>query len=335
MLIVLDEACGIAPQIWKTAIEGLVTNDRVKVLAIGNPTDPESEFARCFEPDSGWNCITIKVQDTPNFIEGREVIPGLAGRGYEQRLRKRYGVDSSEYRIRVLGQFPLFREGTFYGSKVAKAIKDGRLGFYPHDETELVYVFSDLGKMHNALLFAQFIQSEIRVIDCFYDNSGIGLPGVAQVIKSKPYIIAEHWTGPDIAGSNRKSMATGTTLLSEAAKLGMHLRPVEHHTFDEGVESVRGIWPKITVNKATAQEFVDAARTYRLKKNEQISTEDRVVYHNEPVKDWSCHVMDALRHMARAYRYHIVIDDRIIGYTGVQPEVGPALENRNFDLLSV
>ena len=115
VLVVLDEACGLLPQIWRTVMDSLVTNERVKVLAIGNPTDPDGTFAQVCQPGSGWNVINIKVQDTPNYQEDREIIPSVAGRDYEQRMRETYGEDSNTYRVRVLGEFPYFREGVFYG----------------------------------------------------------------------------------------------------------------------------------------------------------------------------------------------------------------------------
>jgi hypothetical protein len=45
VLVVFDEASGIPKQLW-TAGNSLLTNDDARFLAIGNPDDPSSEFAR-------------------------------------------------------------------------------------------------------------------------------------------------------------------------------------------------------------------------------------------------------------------------------------------------
>lgn len=66
ILVVLDEACGIGETLW-TAISTVLTSAGAKVLAIGNPDIPGTPFARCFQPDSGWHCITIRAWDTPAF----------------------------------------------------------------------------------------------------------------------------------------------------------------------------------------------------------------------------------------------------------------------------
>ena len=101
IFVLLDEAGDILRPIWKTVIEGLMINKRCKVLAIGNPTDPIGYFADVCKPGSGWNVINISVQDTPNFKTGQEIIPSVAGRDYEERMCRTYGVNSNTYKIRV------------------------------------------------------------------------------------------------------------------------------------------------------------------------------------------------------------------------------------------
>ena len=100
VLVVLDEACGILPAIWRTAMEGLITDAQCKVIAIGNPTDPDCDFADAcrssdeelmegnepYTSDKGWHVITIAATDTPNYKEGRRVIPGLASREWVEKI---------------------------------------------------------------------------------------------------------------------------------------------------------------------------------------------------------------------------------------------------------
>jgi len=153
------KACGILPQIWRAILDGLVTNERVKVLAIGNATDPNSEFAQALK-DTAWHVVKISCLDTPNYKEGREVIPGLAGREYVKRIKDRYGPQSNEFKIRVLGEMPTFKEGTYYGYEVAAAREKGQFApDYSWDPTAKVYGFWDLGDMHTVGLFVQFRNS--------------------------------------------------------------------------------------------------------------------------------------------------------------------------------
>lgn len=321
VLIIFDEACGILRAIWKTAIESLIINERCRFLAIGNGTDPTGTFHKVCQPGSGWNVINISVTDTPNYKEGREVIPGLAGREYYNRMMRDYGENSNTFKIRVLGQFPEWLEGTYFGSRMAEAEREKHIGDYPWDKTLPVYSFGDYGDIYTALGFVQFIQGTIRIIDFYYDNSGVGVPGYCKVMDSKPYIYAKeqgHWAGPDLdpeKGSNRKSLATGKTIVDEFAQLGYGLSIVDRHQFNDGIEDVRTIFPKIRINKRTCKDLCTAMKTYHKKKNDALSTDDKPAYHKDPVKDWTCHVADMVRHLARAYRWQLVgVDGHPLGY---------------------
>lgn len=104
LLLILDEAPGILPQIWDSAMT-LLSSGNARLLVIGNPTMATGDFADCFK-DPTFNKITIAVPDTPNYKEDREVIPGLSGREYEADVIRKYGKDSNYYKARVGGQIP-------------------------------------------------------------------------------------------------------------------------------------------------------------------------------------------------------------------------------------
>lgn len=70
VLVVMDEAGGISRDLFD-AVDALATNENARVLAIGNPDDPTSHFARICDPDSGWNVIRVDGLQTPNMTEGR------------------------------------------------------------------------------------------------------------------------------------------------------------------------------------------------------------------------------------------------------------------------
>jgi hypothetical protein len=107
VLIVLDEACGVPGAIWNAA-ETLAANGG-KIVAIGNPDDPLTEFSNVCKPDSGWHVITISAFDTPNFT-GEKTPPDVASllisQEWVDRYRGRWGTDHPFYVSKILGQFP-------------------------------------------------------------------------------------------------------------------------------------------------------------------------------------------------------------------------------------
>lgn len=66
VLVVVDEACGVPEQLW-TAVEAITTTAGARILAIGNPDNPASTFAKKCVPGSGWHVIPIDGMQTPNI----------------------------------------------------------------------------------------------------------------------------------------------------------------------------------------------------------------------------------------------------------------------------
>jgi hypothetical protein len=80
LLVIVDEADGISAALWG-AVDTLATNLGAKIVGIGNPDDPQSEFRRrqADQPGPGkYHTIRISAWDTPNFT-GEKVSPFLSG----------------------------------------------------------------------------------------------------------------------------------------------------------------------------------------------------------------------------------------------------------------
>lgn len=105
VMVVFDEATGVHPEIWD-ASNGLVVGTDDRILGIGNPTDPSSQFkVHC---DSGlWNVIELSSEQHPNVLENRVIVPGAVTRAWiEEREAEYGGRDTGMFRARVLGKWP-------------------------------------------------------------------------------------------------------------------------------------------------------------------------------------------------------------------------------------
>ena len=120
MLIVLDEAMGVRPEIW-AAVESMRAGGDVHVLAIGNPTIAAGPFYDAFSSNrDGWHCETISAFDSPNLLGltpktlaalpdaelDRNVAPYLVTRRWVRERIDEWGEGSSLWQARVLGEFP-------------------------------------------------------------------------------------------------------------------------------------------------------------------------------------------------------------------------------------
>lgn len=110
LLYILDEASGIPDKIFE-AIEGNRAGG-ARVVMFSNPTRTTGEFFDAFHKKQDfYKTIQISSEETPNVIEGRAVIPGLAERGWIDEKRKEWGEDSPLYKVRIKGEFCTTEDG--------------------------------------------------------------------------------------------------------------------------------------------------------------------------------------------------------------------------------
>ena len=125
LLVVIDEAPGVAPDIWE-AIEGIRAGGDVRILALGNPTIASGPFYDAFTTQrEGWTTFTIDAFATPNFTDdlsrpmtldelrslddaGLDYAPRpyLTRRRWVAEKLRDWGEQSPLWASRVRGQFP-------------------------------------------------------------------------------------------------------------------------------------------------------------------------------------------------------------------------------------
>ena len=96
-LFIGDEATGIPDPIHE-AIDGNRAGG-ARVLMTSNPTRLSGVFYEAFQPNSGWNCISISAYDVPSNI------PGLTRKAWAEQKAIEWRGDA-RYQVRVLGNFP-------------------------------------------------------------------------------------------------------------------------------------------------------------------------------------------------------------------------------------
>jgi hypothetical protein len=95
LLFVIDEASGVAEQIFEVA-EGALSTEGARVIMTSNPTRTDGYFYRSQTKERKyWDCLHFSCLDSH-----------LVSDIYPKSMADRYGEDSSVYAVRVLGQFP-------------------------------------------------------------------------------------------------------------------------------------------------------------------------------------------------------------------------------------
>lgn len=95
VLIIVDEASGVDEVIYETG-QGALSTEGALALLIGNPTNPSGFFYKTHtELSDIWWTRRVSCEDSTRV-----------SKRYIMQQARTYGVDSREYRVRVLGEFP-------------------------------------------------------------------------------------------------------------------------------------------------------------------------------------------------------------------------------------
>lgn len=95
VLLIVDEASGVPEEVFAAA-SGSMSDEKALTLLISNPTKRTGLFFDSHHTLKGsWVSIHVGWKDSPRVSAA-----------FEQEIRERYGEDSNEYRVRVLGEFP-------------------------------------------------------------------------------------------------------------------------------------------------------------------------------------------------------------------------------------
>ena len=96
MLFIVDEASGVCEEVF-IAGEGAMSTKGAKTLLTGNPTRTSGYFYNAFHRDkSRWVTMQVRCQDSSRVDEE-----------YIEHMLQTHGERSNEYRVGVLGEFPL------------------------------------------------------------------------------------------------------------------------------------------------------------------------------------------------------------------------------------
>jgi hypothetical protein len=108
IVLVFDEASGIADKVWEVALGALTDADTEIIwLAFGNPTHADGAFRECFGRYRAlWHTAQIDARD----VEG-------TNKAYLGELVRTFGEDSDIARVRVRGLFPSASAMQFIGQR--------------------------------------------------------------------------------------------------------------------------------------------------------------------------------------------------------------------------
>lgn len=287
LLAWIDEAEPVTDEAWTKLIPTL-REDVSETWLCWNPESKHSATHRRFResrPDPLVKIVELNWRDNPWF-------PAVLERQRQRDRRDR----PEQYDWVWEGGFREVFEGAYYAKELNDAKEDGRITTVDADPALPVHTAFDLGIGDStAIWFFQVVGNEIRVLD-HYEAHGQALPHYAQIVEAKR---RGYKAGDDFVPHDAKvrELGTGRTRVETMRGLGLSPRLVPNHKVEDGINAVRETLPRCWFAEDRCDYGLDALRQYRAEK-----VEDKGVFRDKPLHDWTSHSADAFRYLAMAWR---------------------------------
>jgi hypothetical protein len=110
VLLIGDEASGIPEEVFESA-QGSMSGFNATTILTGNPTRLSGLFYQTHhELKKNWKTMHVSA------VDSKRVDPRFC-----QQVKETYGESSNQYRVRVLGEFPLTEDDVLIGRNIVKA----------------------------------------------------------------------------------------------------------------------------------------------------------------------------------------------------------------------
>jgi phage terminase large subunit len=281
-IVWVEEAVTVSKASWDVLIP-TIRKEGSEIWVSFNPELEEDETYQRFvvKPPQDSIVIPINWHDNPWF-------PDVL-RAEKDELKHR---DYDAYLNVWEGQCKQTIDGAIYANEIRQAQTDGRITSVPHDASNPVHTFWDLGWADNtSVWFIQKVGLEYRVID-FYQNSRQAIQHYVQVLQSRPYIYGTDYLPHD---ARAKQLGTGKSIEELMTSLGRRVEIVPLLSINDGISAVRTVFSACWFDATKCADGLQALRRYRYDVDAETGRASK-----NPLHDVNSHPSDAFRSFATA-----------------------------------
>lgn len=254
---VLDEYAQMSPIVFSEIITKCVADTLGYVMIIGTPKG-KGHFFRIYSaakanPDM-WQAVFLDIDQSLKNEGGRTIENLRNALGDDKNLVQQGLMTQEEFDQEWYLSWEAALKGAVYAKQIAAARRGKRIGHVPHDPSLPVFTVWDLGIGDaNAIGFFQKPSPrETHLID-YYENTGVGYPFYAGILKKKPYTYGMHYFPFDI---KNKEQSTGKTRLATMEKLFGRDRVdvVPKISEEDGIDLGRSMWNRLFVDDSLDED---------------------------------------------------------------------------------
>ncbi len=218
--------------------------------------------------------------------------------------RKTFGMSIEKEEQEYYCKFNTSVSAYYYEHVISEGESDGRLGYYPWDESKPVYAFYDLGVSDATAIWFMQLEGEKKIFIDFYEARKSTLATHIKYIVDKGYNIGAHYLPHDGAKTSiQTNNTTAQTYQDLCYQAGIcdYVRIVPRTKVQQGIDAVRNDFKNYHFHMATCSEGIFRLQNYRCKVNPRTAA-----FENRPLHDNNSHGADALRTQAMAYHSNLV-----------------------------
>jgi len=120
VLLMVDEASGVDERVYQAGQTSMSTPGAITILA-GNPLRNSGFFYRTHTDLADmWMTLRVSGLDSPRV-----------SKGFVEEIRRTYGELSMEYRVKILGEFPLADSDTYLSAELVKGAMERNIALDP------------------------------------------------------------------------------------------------------------------------------------------------------------------------------------------------------------
>lgn len=282
---VFDEFAECDPRVWSETIRPALSDRLGWSVFMGTPRGQNHfyslyQYSQSGRPD--WFGKIYRASET-GIIPQSELEDARAVMSEEEYLQ--------EYEC----SFSAGMVGSYYGSLMESAEREGRITDVPYDPALDVMTAWDLGVGDTtAIWFFQQHRTRSHAID-YYEASGAGLDHYVKLLRSKPYVYGDNVFPHDVRA---RSLETGHSREESLRKLGVgRIKVLPKLSIDDGISAARLFLPTVMFDKKKCERGLEALRAYQKKWDSK-----NKIFSNSPLHNWASNGSDAFRYGALGMR---------------------------------
>lgn len=230
---------------------------------------------------------------------------------------KKRGMSDEMIRQEFYVDFDVGNLGAYFTREMADMEREGRITMLPPDVNQPLHSVWDLGGTDaTAGWLFQVDGKYINLLACIHD-SGYGLKHYLEVAEQMKRSLGLQWGNhfmPHDVKQGHQGWESTESRIVIARRHGWHFQVTPRVNFEDGIESLRYIFPKLRISKVNCDIGIRALREYQREYDEV-----KACYKPKPLDNWAVHIVDAIRYLGVNYRrlYDVPQKARTYGVEGI------------------